>query len=94
MYAFISLPKKILALLLVLLMALGASLYVLWSSKINNDLLIKQTEIRQQNQKQYVLLNNMMRNRLESWIEVFVQLHENRPDQIKQMTLTLEDKYE
>jgi diguanylate cyclase (GGDEF)-like protein len=94
MYSFISLPKKILALLLVLLMALGASLYVLWSSKIDNDLLIKQTEIRQQNQKQYVLLNNMIRNRLESWIELFAQLHENQSDQIEQMTVTLQDKYD
>jgi diguanylate cyclase (GGDEF)-like protein len=93
-YSFISLPKKILALLLVLLMALGASLYVLWSSKINNDLLIKQTEIRQQNQKQYILLNDMIRNRIESWIDVFAQLHENNQDQLKQMTVTLEDKYE
>lgn len=94
MRTFISLPKKILGLLLVLLMALGASLYVLWSSKINNDLLIKQKEIQLQNQKQYILLNDMIRNRIESWLEVFAQLHENKPGKIVQMTETLSGKYD
>ena len=94
MRPFISLPKKIMMLLLVLLLALGGALYQLWISKTDHDFLLKQQEIRQQNQKQYLLLNEMLRNRMESWLELFAQLHENRPDQIEAMADTLSSEFE
>lgn len=94
MTPFLSLPKKIMLLLLALLFSIAGSLSWLWISKTNQDYLLKQQEIRQQNQRQYVLLNNMNRNRLESWIELFVQLNENRQNQVQALSDVLIEKFE
>lgn len=94
MTPFLSLPKKIMLLLLALLFSVAGSLSWLWINKTNQDYLLKQQEIRQQNQRQYILLNDMNRNRLESWIELFVQLNENRQDQIGALSNVLTEKFE
>ena len=94
MRRFISLPNKILLLLVVMSISLGVSLSWLWLTKTNQDFLRKQQEIRQQNQQQYLLLNQLFRTRLESWVEMFVQLQEDQSRPIASLADTLEDKIE
>ncbi|GAA0856190.1 putative bifunctional diguanylate cyclase/phosphodiesterase [Aliiglaciecola litoralis] len=94
MKRFLSLPKKVVLLLLVLLLALSAAMSTLWLQKTNEDFLLAQKEIRQQNQGQFLLLNQMFRNRIESWVELLVQLHQNEPNQISALAKTLESKYD
>ena len=53
---------------------------------------MRQQEIRQQNQKQYWLLNELLRTRLESWVELFIQLHQKEAEEIQSMADTLADK--
>lgn len=94
MKPFLSLPKKIMLLLLAMLLSIAGSLSWLWLSKTNQDYLLKQQEIRKQNQQQYILLNDMNRNRLESWIELFVQLKRESVDQAEALSNELTDKFE
>ncbi|GAB5382397.1 MAG: hypothetical protein Alis3KO_38560 [Aliiglaciecola sp.] len=94
MKPFISLPKKMIFLLLGVLLALSASMSILWLQKTNQDFVLKQQEIKQQNQSQYLLLNQMFRNRIEAWVEIFVRLHENQPEQINALAETLQSRYE
>lgn len=94
MKPFISLPKKIILLLLALLLALSAAMSILWLQKTNQDFVLKQQEIKQQNQSQYLLLNQMFRNRMEAWVEIFVRLHENQPEQISALADTLQARFE
>lgn len=94
MRPFISLPKKIMLLLLALLISIAVSLSWLWLSKTNQDLLLKQQEIQQQNQSQYILLNDMNRNRLESWIELFVHINDDRQNQLQVLKNVISEKFE
>lgn len=82
MKRFVSLTNKMLLLLLIFLLALGISMSFLWLQKTNQDLLLKQQEIKHQNQSQYLLLNKMFRSRNESWVEMLVQLHQDQPQAI------------
>lgn len=81
-------------LLIVMLLALSIAMSILWLNKTNEDFQLKQTEIRQQNQKQYALLNELFRNRLESWVELFVQIHQEEPEFLSAMGNTLSMRYE
>lgn len=94
MKPFLSLPKKIMLLLLAMLLSIAATLSWLWLSKTNQDYLIKQQEVRQQNQQQYTLVNDMNRNRLESWIELFVQINRGDDQQVAALVTELTDKFE
>ena len=89
MKRFISLPNKILFLLLIMSIGLGASLSWLWISKTNQDFLRKQQEIRLQNQQQYVLLNDLFRARLESWVEMMVLLQSEAEDPLAALSESL-----
>jgi diguanylate cyclase (GGDEF)-like protein len=79
---FISFPIKIMLLLLALLLLLSVSLTWLWLAKIDQELEFRQTEIQRQNHQQYALLNNMLKNRLEVWIESFVHQHIGQSNQL------------
>lgn len=81
-------------LLMVMLLALSVAMSILWLNKTNEDFQLKQTEIRQQNQKQYALLNQLFRNRLESWVELFVQIHQEEADFLSAMGNTLSMRFE
>ena len=70
--------------------SLGLSLSWLWISKTNQDFLLEQEEIRQQNQQQYLLLNELFRARLESWVEMFVQLQSEKNRPFESLVETLE----
>lgn len=94
MQPFFSLPKKIVLLLIALLLALSTSMSFLWLNKTNQDFQLKQQEIRQQNQKQYLLLNQIFRVRLESWVEFFVQVHQNQQDPLISISDTLNSRFE
>lgn len=94
MKPFLSLPKKMVLLLLTLLLALSAGLSTLWLQKTNQDFLLKQSEIRQLNHSQFLLLNQMFKNRIESWVELLVQLHQSEPEQIQALADTLSTRLE
>ncbi len=94
MKPFLSLPKKMVLLLLTLLLALSAALSTLWLQKTNQDFLLKQSEIRQLNHSQFLLLNQMFKNRIESWVELLVQLHQSEPEQIQALADTLSTRLE
>lgn len=74
--------------------ALTSAVSWLWISKTNQDYILKQNEIRQQSQQQYQQLNNLFRARLESWIELLVQMHPDGEDKIALMSQTLSEKLE
>ncbi len=94
MRSFVSLPNKMVLLLIVMLLALSIAMSILWLNKTNEDFQLKQTEMRQQNQKQYALLNQLFRNRLESWVELFVQIHQEETDFLEAMGNTLSMRFE
>lgn len=94
MKQFMSLPKKMVILLLTLLLTLSAAMSALWLQKTNQDFVLKQSEIRQLNQSQYLLLNQMFKNRIESWVELLVQLHQNETQQIQALANTLSNRYD
>ncbi|MEP4892404.1 MAG: EAL domain-containing protein [Aliiglaciecola sp.] len=66
----------------------------LWLQKTNQDFLIKQQEIKHQNQSQYLLLNKMFRNRIESWVEMLIQLHQNETQPVQALGKTLSSRFE
>lgn len=91
---FFSLPKKMVLLLLLLLLLISAAMSTLWLMKTNEEFHLKQQEIRQQNQVQYLLLNQILRNRLESWVELLVQMHPNDTQQMDAIAQTLAARFD
>lgn len=70
---FISLPNKILLLLLGMILSLSLAYAWLWMSKFNDDIVLQQVQAEQQNTQQYELLNQIFRTRIESWLEFLAQ---------------------
>ncbi|MBU2879084.1 MULTISPECIES: putative bifunctional diguanylate cyclase/phosphodiesterase [Alteromonadaceae] len=66
----------------------------LWLQKTNQDFILKQQEIKHQNQSQYLLLNKIFGARIESWVEMLVQLHQNEPEPIQALAKTLSSRFE
>ncbi|GAB2678653.1 putative bifunctional diguanylate cyclase/phosphodiesterase [Aliiglaciecola aliphaticivorans] len=66
----------------------------LWLQKTNQDFLLKQQEIKHQNQSQYLLLNKMSLSRIESWVEILVQLHQNESQPIRALGNTFSSRFE
>lgn len=81
-------------LLLILLSVLSVSLTWLWLAKIDQDFLLKQQEIHQQDKQQYSLLNDMVKNRMQAWLESFVHQQDKQPDQLASIKKGLESEFD
>jgi diguanylate cyclase (GGDEF)-like protein len=74
MKPFVSLPFKMLALLITMLLMTGALVTWLWVVKIQDDFDWQQLQKRQLVIQQYELLHEIVRNRIETSLESYVQL--------------------
>jgi diguanylate cyclase (GGDEF)-like protein len=74
MKPFVSLPFKLLTLLIVMLLMTGALITRLWFVKIQEDFEWQQLQKRQLAIQQYQLLHEIVRNRIETSLESYVQL--------------------
>ncbi|MCF2950304.1 EAL domain-containing protein [Paraglaciecola aquimarina] len=85
MRKFVSLPYKIMGPLMALLLMASLLITLLWVNKNNQDYDIQQQKLRQQDQKQFEFIREMLRNRMESWLESFIHFqasHAETPSDI------------
>ena len=94
MRPFVSLPFKIMGLLMAFLFIASVSTTFLWISKNDQDYLVQQQQLREQDRKQFLLIKDMLRNRLESWFEAFVHIQTNYTDTVEATTFFLEHEFE
>ncbi len=73
-------------------LALSIAMTSLWLNRANQDLLLKQKEIREQNLKQFMLLNNLFKNRFETWVELFVQMNTSPNESVSSVANKLETR--
>lgn len=66
----------------------------LWISKNDQDYLIQQQKLRDQDQKQFELIKDMLRNRIESWFESFIHFQNNYADKVEVIAYFLEYEFE
>ena len=94
MRPFVSLPFKIMGLIMAFLLIASVSTTFLWISKNDQDYLTQQQQLREQDHKQFLLIKEMLRNRLESWFEAFVHIQTNYTDTMEATTFFLEHEFE
>jgi diguanylate cyclase (GGDEF)-like protein len=94
MRKFVSLPSKILGLLMAFLLVASVSLAFLWVNKNNQDYLIQQQTLREQDQKQFELIRDLLRTRVESWFESFVHFQANYVDNIEATSFFFEHEFD
>jgi GGDEF domain-containing protein/23S rRNA U2552 (ribose-2'-O)-methylase RlmE/FtsJ len=82
MRKFVSLPTKIMGLLVAFLLFASVSLTYLWVNKNNQDYYVQQQTLLGQDQKQFELIRDLLRNRVESWFESFVHFQASYTDSI------------
>ncbi|GAC21915.1 putative bifunctional diguanylate cyclase/phosphodiesterase [Paraglaciecola arctica] len=83
MRKFVSLSTKIMSLLMAFLLVASGSLTYLWVNKNNQDYYVQQQTLRAQDQKQFELIRDLLRTRVESWFESFVHFQANYSDNIE-----------
>ena len=66
----------------------------LWISKNDQDYLTQQQKLRDQDQKQFELIKEMLRSRVESWFESFVHFQTNYDDTMDATAFFLESEFE
>jgi diguanylate cyclase (GGDEF)-like protein len=74
MRLFISLPWKILSLLMIFLLIASVSLTFIWIDKNNQDYQSQHQELHDRDQQQFLMIREMLSNRLTLWFESFVHL--------------------
>ena len=94
MRRFISLPIKIMGVLMAFLLFASISLTFLWIDKNNQDYQIQQHQLREQDLKQFELIRDLLRNRLESWFESSVHFQANYDDKIEATALFLKTEFD
>tara|TARA_R110000868_G_scaffold22375_4_gene91787 strand:+ start:292 stop:2727 length:2436 start_codon:yes stop_codon:yes gene_type:complete len=91
---FVSLPFKIMGLIMAFLLIASVSTTFLWISKNDQDYLAQQQKLREQDQKQFLLIKEMLRSRVESWFEAFVHFQANYADTVEITAFFLEHEFE
>lgn len=66
----------------------------LWINKNNHDYLIKQQTLRQQDQKQFQLITDMLRSRVESWFESFIHFQANHTSDVKDVAKSFQREFD
>jgi hypothetical protein len=83
MRKFVSLPTKIMSILMAFLLFASVSLTYLWVNKNNQDYSDQQQTVLDQYQQQFELIRGLLRTRMESWFESFVHFQANYADNIE-----------
>ena len=94
MRKFVSLPTQIMGLLMAFLLVAGVSLTYLWVAKNNQDFYVQQRTLLDQDQKQFELIRNLLRTRVESWFESFVHFQANYADNIDASAFFFEQEFD
>lgn len=94
MRRFVSLPFKIMGLIMAFLLFASITTTFLWISKNDQDYLTQQQLLREQDHKQFLLIKDMLRSRVESWFEAFVHIQTNYTDTVEATTFFLEHEFE
>jgi diguanylate cyclase (GGDEF)-like protein len=94
MRKFVSLPTKIMGLLMAFLLFASVSLTYLWVNKNNQDYSIQQQTLLDQDQKQFELIRGLLQTRVESWFESFVHFQANYADNIEASAFFFENEFD
>ncbi|MEP1446431.1 MAG: EAL domain-containing protein [Paraglaciecola sp.] len=94
MRKFVSLPTKIMGILMAFLLIASASLTYLWVNKNNQDFYVQQQTLREQDKKQFELIRDLLRTRVESWFESFVHFQANYADNIDATAFFFEHEFD
>jgi diguanylate cyclase (GGDEF)-like protein len=76
------------------LLIASVSTTFLWISKNDQEYLAQQQKLREQDQKQFLLIKEMLRRRVESWFEAFVHFQANYADTVDIIAFFLEHEFE
>lgn len=76
------------------LLIASISMTLLWINKTDQDFLTQQQLMRERDQKQFLLIKDMLRSRIESWFESFVHFQEDDADMLSSIALFLQDEFE
>ena len=94
MRRFVSLPFKIMSLIMAFLLIASISMTALWINKTDQDYLYQQQLLREQDKKQFQLIQDLLRNRIESWFESFVHFQDDNPDSLNAIAAFLRHEFE
>jgi diguanylate cyclase (GGDEF)-like protein len=94
MRKFVSLPTKIIGLLMAFLLVASVSLTYLWVTKNNQDYFVQQQTLLDQDQKQFELIRGLLRSRVETWFESFVHFQANYADNIEATAFFFEHEFD
>ncbi|TDF36463.1 EAL domain-containing protein [Alteromonadaceae bacterium M269] len=94
MKPFVSLPFKLLALLIVMLLITGILITRIWLVKIDDDFEWQQLQKRQLAIQQYSLLHQIVRNRIETSLESYVQLKADDSNHLQSIIKGLNNEFE
>ena len=94
MRKFVSLPTKIMGLLMAFLLFASASLTYLWVNKNYQDYNVQQQTLLDQDKKQFELIRDLLRTRVESWFESFVHFQANYADNIEATVFFFEQEFD
>ncbi|MCC2617520.1 EAL domain-containing protein [Aestuariibacter halophilus] len=86
MRPFLSLSWKLLGVLLAVMLSASVTMTWLWLQRSAQEFASQQQSIRDQSARQYQLVNQMMRGRLEAWLEGLIHFQPNvKVDTLTQM---------
>ncbi|WP_416306859.1 EAL domain-containing protein [Neptunicella sp. SCSIO 80796] len=94
MRLFLSLPWKILGLLSAFFLLVSVLITNSWINKNDQDFLALQKQLRDQDQRQLQVIDELLRNRVESWFEAFVHFQKNYGNNIEASAFFLGNEYE
>jgi diguanylate cyclase (GGDEF)-like protein len=94
MRKFVSLPTKIMSILMAFLLFASVSLTYLWVNKNNQDYSVQQQTLLDQDQQQFELIRGLLRTRMESWFESFVHFQANYADNIEATAFFFEREFD
>jgi diguanylate cyclase (GGDEF)-like protein len=94
MRKFVSLPTKIMSILMAFLLFASVSLTYLWVNKNNQDYSVQQQTLLDQDQQQFELIRGLLRTRMESWFESFVHFQANYADNIEATAFFFEHEFD
>lgn len=76
------------------LLIASASLTYLWVNKNNQDFYVQQQTVREQDKKQFDLIRDLLRTRVEFWFESFVHFQANYADNIDATAFFFEHEFD
>ena len=94
MRKFVSLPTKIMSLLMAFLLFASVSLTYLWVNKNDQDYSIQQQTLLDQNQKQFEFIRGLLRTRVEFWFEALIHTQADYADNIEATVHMFEHEFD